>query len=66
MTTDYLKKNFNYKLEGRRNIGRPLMRWEDEEQVKGFIVDGDDDGNICYWLSKDIVLMIDDSLSVQK
>ena len=29
MTTDY-SKNLNYKPEGRRNIGRPLMRWEDD------------------------------------
>ena len=33
------KTILNYKHEGRRNIGRPLMRWEDhfreEEQAKG-------------------------------
>ena len=23
------KQNLNYKPEGRRNIGRPLTRWED-------------------------------------
>ena len=37
-TTDYAKK-LNYKSEGRRNIGRPLTRWEDDsgrkEQTKG-------------------------------
>ena len=30
MTTDYPKKLINYKPEVRRNIGRPLMRWEDD------------------------------------
>ena len=29
------KKNLNYKLEGRRNIGRPLMRWEDDFREEG-------------------------------
>ena len=29
MTTDYQKK-LNYKHEGRRNIGRPQTRWEDD------------------------------------
>ena len=29
MTTDYPKK-LNYKHEGKRNIGRPLTRWEDD------------------------------------
>jgi hypothetical protein len=39
MTTDYPKKILNYKPEGRKNIGRPQMRWEDdfreEKQAKG-------------------------------
>ena len=26
------KKHLNYKPEGRRNIGRPEMRWEDDFQ----------------------------------
>ena len=30
MTTDYRKKKLNYELEGRRNIGRPQTRWEDD------------------------------------
>ena len=36
MTTDYPKK-LNYKPEGRRNIGRPQTRWEDDfrEQANG-------------------------------
>ena len=35
MTTDYPKKNLNYKPEGRRNIGRPQMRWEDDVHEEG-------------------------------
>jgi hypothetical protein len=34
MITDY-PKNFNYKPEGRRNIGRPLTRWEDAFREEG-------------------------------
>ena len=34
MTTDYPKK-INYKPEGRRNIGRPLTRWEDDFEEEG-------------------------------
>jgi hypothetical protein len=30
MTTDDPKKILNYKPEGRRNIGRPQKRWEDD------------------------------------
>ena len=30
-----LKKNFNYKPEWRRNIGRPQMRWEDDFREEG-------------------------------
>ena len=33
MTTDYPKKN--YKPEGRRNIGRPQARWEDDFREEG-------------------------------
>ena len=33
--TDYTKKNFNYKPEGRRNIARPLTRWEDDFREEG-------------------------------
>ena len=29
------KKNFYYKPEGRRNIGRPLTTWEDDFQEEG-------------------------------
>ena len=29
------KKNLNYKPEGRRNIGRPLTRWEDYFREEG-------------------------------
>ena len=29
------KKNLNYKPEGRRNIGRPLTRWEDDFWEEG-------------------------------
>ena len=29
------KKNLNYKPEGRRNIGRSLMRWEDAFREEG-------------------------------
>jgi hypothetical protein len=28
------KKNLNYKPEGRRNIGRPQTRWEDDFREK--------------------------------
>ena len=34
MKTDYPKK-LNYKPEGRRNIGRPLTRWEDDFRKEG-------------------------------
>ena len=34
MTTDY-QKNLNYKPEGRRNIGRPQTRWEDNFREEG-------------------------------
>ena len=34
MATDYPKK-CNYKPDGRRNIGRPLTRWEDDFQEEG-------------------------------
>ena len=39
------KKNLNYKPEGRKNIGKPLTRWEDDfrEEGTGLIVDDDDD-----------------------
>ena len=30
MTIDYPPKNLNYKPERRRNIGRPITRWEDD------------------------------------
>ena len=30
MATDYPEQKLNYKPEGRRNIGRPLTRWEDD------------------------------------
>ena len=33
MTTDYPKNN--YKPEGRRNIGRPQTRWEDDFREEG-------------------------------
>ena len=29
------KKNLNYKPEGRRNIRRPLTRWEDDFREEG-------------------------------
>ena len=29
------KKKLNYKAEGRRNIGRPKTRWEDDFQEEG-------------------------------
>ena len=29
------QKNLNHKPEGRRNIGRPLMRWEDDFWEEG-------------------------------
>ena len=29
------EKNVNYKPEGRRNIGRPLTRWEDDFREEG-------------------------------
>ena len=29
------KKNLNYKPEGRRNIGRPQTRWEDDFREEG-------------------------------
>jgi hypothetical protein len=29
------KKKLNYKLEGRRNIGRPQTRWEDNFREEG-------------------------------
>ena len=29
------KKILNYKSGGRRNIGRPLMRWEDDFREEG-------------------------------
>ena len=52
MTTDYSKK-INYKPEGRRNIGRPQTRWEDdfrEEKNRprglSLINDDDDDESI--------------------
>ena len=34
MATDYLKK-LNYKPEGRRNVGRPRTRWEDDFREEG-------------------------------
>ena len=34
MTTDYHKK-FNYKPEGRRNIGRSQTRWDDDFWEEG-------------------------------
>ena len=34
MATDYPKK-LHYKPEGRRNIGRPLTRWEDDFREEG-------------------------------
>ena len=30
-----LLKKLNYKPEGRRNIGRPIMRWEDDFREEG-------------------------------
>jgi hypothetical protein len=41
----YYPKNLNYKPKGRRNIGRPQTRWEDDfrEEGTGLIVDDDDD-----------------------
>jgi hypothetical protein len=47
-----LPKKLNYKPEGRRNIGRPQTRWEDDFQEEGkwsrglslIDDDGDDDG----------------------
>jgi hypothetical protein len=36
MDDNRLPKNIlNYKPEGRRNIGRPLTRWEDDFQEEG-------------------------------
>ena len=35
MTTDYPKKKLNYKPEGRENMGRPLMRWENDFREEG-------------------------------
>ena len=35
MTTDYPKKKLNYKPEGRRNIGRPQTRLEDDFWEEG-------------------------------
>ena len=35
MTTHYSKKKLNYKPKGRRNIGRPQTRWEDDFREKG-------------------------------
>ena len=35
MTTDYPKKNLNYKPEERRNIGRPQTRWGDDFREEG-------------------------------
>ena len=47
MTSDYPKININYKLEERRNIGRPQTKWEDDFRVEGrglsLIVDDNDD-----------------------
>ena len=47
MTKDYPKK-LNYKPEGRRNIGRSLMRWENDFREEGtglsLIVDEDEKG----------------------
>ena len=38
------KKNLNYKPEGRRNIGRPQTRWEDDFREEGTgRIDEDDD-----------------------
>ena len=34
MTTDYRKK-LNFKPAGRRNIGRPQTRWEDDFREEG-------------------------------
>ena len=31
----YAKRNFNYKPEGRRNIGRPQTRWGVDFQEEG-------------------------------
>ena len=49
MDDNILHKKLNYKPEGRRNIRRPLMRWEDdfrkEEQARGLSVIVDD---ICF------------------
>ena len=44
MTTDY-SKNLNYKLEGRRKIGRPQTRWgvDFREKGRGQGADDDDD-----------------------
>ena len=35
MTTDYPEKILNYSPEGRRNIGRPQTRWEDDFGKEG-------------------------------
>ena len=35
MDDNKLLKKFNYKPEGRRNIGRPLTRWEDDFWEEG-------------------------------
>ena len=42
MTTDYPKNN--YKPQGRRNIGRPLTKWEDDFRKvgTGLIVNDDE------------------------
>ena len=34
MTTDYPKK-LNYQPKGRRNIGKPQTRWEDDFREEG-------------------------------
>ena len=35
VTTDYTKTILNYKPERRRNIGKPLTRWEDDFREEG-------------------------------
>ena len=44
----YYEKNFNYKPEGRRNIGRPQTKWGDDfwEEGTGLI----DDDDTLLWL----------------
>ena len=35
MDDNRLHKKLNYKPEGRRNIGKPLTRWEDDFREEG-------------------------------